>query len=60
MSQYEKFAWGSLFASLLAWLFLTMRMTDMTQAELAERVSAIRGRVQLRGVNFSRPRYRKA
>jgi len=28
MSQHEKFAWGSLFASLLAWLFLTMRMTE--------------------------------
>jgi len=27
MSQHEKFAWGSLFASLLAWSFLTMRMT---------------------------------
>ena len=28
MSQHEKFAWGSLLASLLAWLFLTMRMTE--------------------------------
>jgi magnesium-transporting ATPase (P-type) len=28
MSQHEKFAWGSLFASVLAWLFLTMRMTE--------------------------------
>jgi len=28
MSHHEKFAWGSLLASLLAWSFLTMRMTD--------------------------------
>jgi hypothetical protein len=28
MSHHEKFAWGSLIASLLAWSFLTMRMTD--------------------------------
>jgi len=28
MSQHEKFAWGSLFASFFAWLFLTMRMTE--------------------------------
>jgi len=28
MSQHEKFAWGSLLASLLVWLFLTMRMTE--------------------------------
>lgn len=28
MSHHEKFAWGSLFASLLIWSFLTMRMTD--------------------------------
>jgi len=28
MSQHEKFAWGSLLASLLAWSFLTMRMTE--------------------------------
>lgn len=28
MFHHEKFAWGSLFASLLAWSFLTMRMTD--------------------------------
>jgi hypothetical protein len=28
MSHHEKFAWGSLIASLLAWGFLTMRMTD--------------------------------
>ena len=28
MSQHEKFAWGSLIASLLTWLFLTMRMTE--------------------------------
>lgn len=28
MSRHEKFAWGSLVASLLAWLFLTMRMTE--------------------------------
>jgi hypothetical protein len=28
MSRYEQFAWGSLLASVLAWLFLTMRMTE--------------------------------
>ena len=28
MSQHEKFAWGSLIVGLLAWLFLTMRMTE--------------------------------
>ncbi len=28
MSHHEKFAWGSLVASLLVWSFLTMRMTD--------------------------------
>jgi hypothetical protein len=28
MSQHEQFAWGSLFASVATWLFLTMRMTE--------------------------------
>src|SRR6056297_3433616 len=28
MPQYERFAWGSLLASVLSWLFLTMRMTE--------------------------------
>lgn len=28
MSRHEKLAWGSLLASLLVWLFLTMRMTE--------------------------------
>lgn len=28
MSHHERFAWGSLVASLLAWGFLTMRMTE--------------------------------